>query len=141
MAPLLTSADYIAIRAAIDITLDSTMLPDATIALDLFIGAGMRDVLAVDTTAESRTGDELQHAKTAAILFTAARLIGALPQITSEESPEHSYKRQNVDTAARASELRGMASAELDAYLDPGDAASDRPTMFATGRGYRGRWG
>lgn len=137
---LLTSDDYEAIRKAIDITLDSTTLPDATIGLDLYVGAGQRDVLAIDPIAETRTGDELQHAKTAAILFTAARLVGALPQITSEGRPDHSYNRAKVDPQARAAELRANASLELDAYLDPGDATSDRPTMFKAGRGYRGRW-
>jgi hypothetical protein len=140
VAPLLTSADYPAIRAMIDITLDSTTLPDAIIALDAYLGAGMREVLALDSTAETRTGDELQHAKTAAILFTAARLVGALPQLTREAFGNHSYDRKAIDVAARAAELRGLASAELDAYLDPGATTSDRPTFFTVATGRRGRW-
>lgn len=138
--PLLSSSDYPAIRAAIDIRLNSTLLPDSIIALDLYIGAGMRDVLAVDSVAESRTGTELQHAKTAAILFTAARLIGALPKVTGEDFGNYGYKLQATDWAVRAGELRSQASAELDAYLDAGDAASDRPTVFSVAPGYRGRW-
>jgi hypothetical protein len=139
-SPLLTSADYPAIRAMIEIGLDATTLPDTIIALDAYIGAGMRDVLAIDAFAETREGTDLLHATTAAILFTAARLIGALPQIVKETFPDHSYERNRVDASARAAELRGQASAELDAYLDPGDTASDRPTFFTVARGYRGRW-
>lgn len=137
---LLTSADYVAIRAMIDITLDSTTLPDAIIALDAYLGAGMRDVLALDPTAESRSGAELQHAQTAAILFTAARLVGALPQLTRESFGNHSYDRKAVNATDRAAELRALASAELDAYLDTGDATSDRPTFFTVASGRRGRW-
>jgi len=138
--PLLTSADYPAIRAAIEIGLDSTTLPDATIALDLYLGAGQRDVLAVDPLAESRSGTEQLHAQAAAVLFTAARLVGALPQIVSERFPDHEYTRNKWDAAARAGELRSLASAELDAYLDAGVVTSDRPTFFATAHGRRGRW-
>jgi hypothetical protein len=140
VAPLLTSANYPAIRAAIDITLDTTSLPDAIIALDTFIGAGMRDVLLLDPLAESRAGTDLQHAQTAAILFTAARLVPALPQIVKEAFPDHSYERSRVDSAARAAELRQLAAAEIDAYLDPSNAVSERPTRFAVASGRRGRW-
>lgn len=138
--PLLTSADYPSIRAAIDITIGTAELPDAIVALDMYVGAGQRDVLALDPLAESRTGTDLLHAQTAAILFTAARLVGALPQIVKETRADHSYERNRVDTQARAAELRALASAELDAYLDAGDATSDRPTFFTTAHGRRGRW-
>ena len=140
MAPLLTSANYPAIRAMIDITLDTISVPDAIIALDAYVGAGMRDVLALDPLAESRTGDDLQHAQTAAVLFTAARLVPALPMIVKETFPDHSYERNKVDSAARAAELRNLAAAEIDAYLDVGDVISDRPTRFAVASGRRGRW-
>lgn len=137
---LLSSAEYPAIRAAIDVSLDSALLPDAVIALDLYVGAGQRDVLAIDPAAETRTGDDLLHAKTAAIMFTAARLIGSVPLITREQRDTHGYTRQEVDPAQRAADLRTLASAEIDAYLDPGDLASDRPTRFAVVSGRRGRW-
>lgn len=140
MAPLLTSSDYPAIRAMIDISLDSTTLPDAIIALDAYIGAGMRDVLLIDPLAETRTGNELQHARTAAIQFTAARLVGAVLQVFKEARADHSYERPKIDAEARAAELRAMASSELDAYLDAGDATSDKPTFFTVASGRRGRW-
>lgn len=140
MAPLLTSADYPAIRAMIDISLDSTTLPDAIIALDAYIGAGMRDVLLLDPLAESRTGTELQHARTAAIQFTAARIAPAIPRLQGETFGDYRYQLQPVDWEARASALRAAAGAELDAYLDTGDLTSDMPTMFGVAHGSRGRW-
>lgn len=116
------------------------MLPDSVIVLDMYAGAGVRDVLRLDPVAASRTGDALAHAQTAAILFVAARLVGALPQIVKETFADHSYERSRVDRLARAAELRSQADAEIDAYLDPGDAVSDRPTKFAVATGRRGRW-
>jgi hypothetical protein len=137
---LLSSSDYGAIRAAIDIALDSTTLPDAIIALDLYVGAGQRDVLSLDPLAESRSGTDVQHAKTAAILFTAARIVGALPQIVREKELEYEYQRAAVDAIKRAAELRALAEAEIDAYLDPSQADTGRPTVFAVASGRRGRW-
>lgn len=137
---LLTSADYPSIRAAIETSLDSTTLPDSIIALDLYLGAGQRDVIALDSLAESRTGTALQHAQTAAVLFTAARLIGALPMIIKETFPDHSYERNRVDAESRATELRQWAAGEIDAYLDPQDSSSTRPTRFTVATGRRGRW-
>lgn len=138
--PLLSSSDYPSIRSAIEIGLDSTALPDSVIALDLYIGAGQRDVLALDPQAETRTGAELQHAQTAAILFTAARLIVALPQIVRESFPDHTYERAKVDPLERAADLRARAEAEIDAYLDPQQLDTGRPGVFAVARGRRGRW-
>lgn len=138
--PLLTSTDYPSIRAAIDISLTATDLPDATIALDIFIGAAMREVLSRDPEAESRTGDDLARVKAAAVYLTAARLIVTLPQILRETDLDTTYQRQAVDVAARAAELRALAEAELNEVLEPDDATADRPTMFDTAHGYRGRW-
>lgn len=140
MTALLTSSDYPSVRAAIEIGLDSTTLPDSIIALDLYAPAGVRDVLLIDPTAESRVNPELQHAQTAAVLFTAARLVGSLAQIVKESFPDHSYERNRVDTSARAAELRALATAELDAYLDVGDVVSTRPARFTVATGRRGRW-
>lgn len=140
MTALLTSAGYPSVRAAIETTLNSTTLPDSIIALDLYSGAGVRDVLLLDPVAESRSGAELLHAQTAAVLFTAARLIGSLAQIVKESFPDHSYERNRVDTSARAAELRALATAELDSYLDVGDVVSTRPTRFTVATGRRGRW-
>ena len=110
------------------------------IALDLYLGAGQRDVLALDPLAESRTGTDLLHATTAAILFVAARLVGSMAQIVRERFPDHEYQRNAVDPLARAAELRSLAQAEIDAYLDIGDEDTGRPTKFAVASGRRGRW-
>lgn len=137
---LFTPADYPAVRAAIDVLLDSATLPDSVIVLDMYAGAGVRDVLLLDSLAASRTGADLLHAQTSAILFVAARLVGAIPQLTREAFGNHSYERKAFDASARAAELRRQAATEIDVYLDPGDVTSDRPTRFAVASGRRGRW-
>jgi hypothetical protein len=138
--PILSTSDYPAIRAAIDVSLSDLSLPDSVIVLDMYAGAGVRDVLRVDPLAASRTGDALAHANTAAIMFTAARLAGVVPQIVKEAFPDHSYERKAYDPLELAGQLRASAGAELDAYLEPGALEQDRPTMFAVARANRGRW-
>jgi hypothetical protein len=140
MADLLPSTLYPSVRAAIDTSLDSRLLPDAIIALDIYKAAAVRDVLAIDASAESRTSTEFAHAQAAAVYFCAARLVTALPQIVRETRDTHAYQRAEVKPDMRAAELRALASAELDAYLDMSPAIGDMPTLFTVGRGRRGRW-
>src|SRR4051812_45313755 len=108
--PILSPADYPEVRAQLDLTLDGTMLPDATIGLDAFVGEAEREVLARDPLALSRTGDEAARVRLAAIYLTAARLALALPVLTSEETPEgQRYARQAWDPVALANRLRQQA--------------------------------
>ena len=70
----LTSTEYPSIRAVLDVSLDSTVLPDATIALDVFQGAAEADVERQDPSWASRTGAEATAIQQAAIYYTAARI-------------------------------------------------------------------
>ena len=140
MAELLPAENYGMVRAAIDISLTSAVLSDAIIALDIFGPSAVREVLAIDPTAASRMGAELLHAQAAAAYFAAARIIVALPIVTREAGLGFSRETRTVDPAARAAELRGLASAELDAYLEDTPATADMPSMFTVARGHRGRW-
>jgi len=140
MADLLPSDLYPSVRAAIDVSLSSAMLPDSVIALSIYKAAAIADVLAIDADAADRSGTELAHAQNAAVYFAAARIIAAVPQITRETRDTHTYQRRDVDPAERAAELRSLASAELDAYLATDAATADIPTVFQAARGYRGRW-
>lgn len=138
---ILSSSDYDAIRAAIDVTLTSDMLPDSVIALDIYSGAGEQDVLDLDSTAESATGSDATHVKNAAVYFTAARLAPAVPAIVSQQREDQQYRRQEVDWDARVDELRRLAFEEMDYVL--GDTEEDEarhmPTMFTAGSGGRGK--
>lgn len=136
---LLSTSDFPAIRAALDVSLKTTGLPDAVIALPIYQGAAEAEVLAQDPVAESRTGAALQHVVNAAIFLTAAHLAPALPAITAETIGKVSYQR-DVDWAARAGELRSRADAELAAVLAPSTAHRPTPpSMFAVASGRRGQ--
>lgn len=140
---ILSSTEYPAIRAAIDVQLDASSLPDGIIGLDIYIGAADDDVLEIDPTAESRTGDELVLVKRAAIFFAAARLCPAVVRLTSvsAQARDISYARATFDPEQRAEELRNKARETLDqlvdATTDPPSLAR-RPTMFAVASGRRG---
>jgi len=137
---LLSSTDYPSVRAAIDTSLDSAVLPDALIARDVFVGAAELDVLARDPLAASRTGTDATRITLAAIYLTAARLCPAVPNIIEEEDTgQHRYRRQATDWTKRAAELRGMADAEIQAILAPTATTPGRPTMFVAASGRRGR--
>lgn len=140
MVDLLPSAAYPSVRAAIWIGLTDTTLPDATIALDIYAGAAVRDVLAVDPQAETRTGAPLAAAERAAVYFCAARMAEALPQTTEISKDGATIRRRLPDLAARAAALRALASAALDSYLATTPATADIPTLFTTAPGTRGRW-
>lgn len=139
--PILTQADYQAIRAALDTDLDSDSLPDATIALSVYQDAADQDVLDLDPDAETRTGSELARVKRAAILFCAARLAPAVVRITSMtvNTRDLSYQRPTFKPDERAAELRQLAQAELNEILEPTGLAPSRPTMFAVVSGTRGK--
>jgi len=128
---LLTISDYPAVRAALDISLTSAALPDAIIELDLYAGAATRAIRARDPIAESRTGDDLARVQLAAVLWCAALLVPALPQIASETHGDDTYRRQTSDPLVFATELRGRAEAELAAVLNAGTGSrSPRPFAF-----------
>lgn len=132
--PILTSADYPAIRAALDLSLDAEGLPDAAISLPLFQGMAEAEVLRRDPDAASRTGDELQHVRNAAVLLTAGRIAPRLPQVLRERfaGGDYEYQMQPRDWEALATSLRADAEAELSAYLAAAQApeAAMPPTVF-----------
>ncbi len=99
--PLLTDADYPAIRAAIDIELAVEDVPDDVIALPIYAGSGEAAVLALVPGAADLTGDDAERVKLAAILFTAALLVERLPRYVEERTEHYSY-RKATDLRARA---------------------------------------
>jgi hypothetical protein len=135
--PLLTSSDWPAVRAALDITLDSAQLPDATIALDIYSGRAMREIEARVTGATALTGDDELKVTAAAVFLTAANIAPALPAIMSARSQHLQVQRKEVDWNRRAADLRQMAEEELADLLEASTGAY-RPTMFARAKGRRG---
>jgi|GEM_PF-5253374 len=136
---LISSVNYPDIRAAIDIGLTDDILPDAVIALDVYVGAAERDVVSRDPFAETRTGAARVRVQAATVLFTAALLAPAIPQFTSEKLADYSYNRQTFDWHKLAAELRSRAVAEINQVIGAtGQTVYDRPTMFTKVSGRRG---
>ncbi len=137
--PLLASSDWPAVRAALDITLDSVQLPDATIALDIYSGRAMREVEARVTGATALTGDDELKVTAAAVFLTAANLAPAMPAIMRAESQHLAVQRKEMDWNRRAADLRQMAEDEIAGLLEPNTAGPYRPVMFARAKGRRGQ--
>lgn len=112
---ILTSDDYPEIRAAIDVSLTKSQPSDDTIAMSIYHAAGEADVLALDPSAESRTGEAAARVHRAAVYFVAARLCPAVVRITSlsVNTRDMSYQKKTFDPNERADELRQMAEQEL----------------------------
>jgi hypothetical protein len=110
---LLDASAYPAIRAALDVTLDSAVLPDATIALPLYLGLADLEVKRRDPDWATRAGDALQHLENAAVLLTAAYLAPAIPALTREKFPDYEYWGPRPPVTEQAKDLRARALAEL----------------------------
>jgi hypothetical protein len=139
---ILDSTSYPAVRAALDVALLESNLPDATIGLDIYEEAAIQDVVNIYPTAAAETVAANQTRITrAAIYFCAARLAPAVVRITSLNvaTRDMSYSRQTFDPDERAAELRALAEAELAAILEPAEETPSRPTMFTVASGTRGR--
>lgn len=138
---ILTSSDYPAIRAALDVGLNAQQLPDATIALDTFVGAAEAELLRRVPMAAGKTGDDLKRVKRALVWLTAALLAHSVVRITSMsiQTRDLSYSRQTFDPDEKAAELRGRAEAEIAMLLEPNETTPAMPTMFTLATGGRGR--
>ena len=138
---ILTSLDYPAVRAALDVNLNAQSLPDATITQDIFLGAAESDVLRRVPEAESLTGDDLARVKRAAVWLAAAYLAHSVVRITSMsvQTRDLSYSRQTFDPDEKAAELRARAEREFGMLLAPTAVTPGRPTMFTLAAGRRGR--
>lgn len=142
MAALITSADYPAVRAALDVSLSESELPDGVISQGIYAGAARSEVLERVPTAESETDvDTIERLSRAVIYLTAARLAPAVVRITSISitSGDRNYSRQTFDPTERAAQLRAMAEQELSEVEEPDEETPARPPMFALASGQRGR--
>lgn len=115
---LITSADYPAVRSALDIRLDSTILPDSVIAQKTYHTAAELEVKRRDPDAESRTGDDLTRVQLATIYLLAAFLAPAVPYVTQQSLGGSSFSVHDVDWKERAAQLRTRADDLLAEVTD-----------------------
>jgi hypothetical protein len=143
MPPLLIPSDFPSIRAAIDVVLSATILPDTIIGLPIYRGLAERDIRATVPDADAilaGNDDRALALKVAAIYTCAAYLVPAVPWLTSSEVQGVRASRR-VDPVALAKDLKARAAAELAVVLgvelDASDTAYD--FFFTTAPGDRGR--
>jgi hypothetical protein len=128
--------DYPDVRAAIDISLDTVILPDSVISMAPYAEAAEAE-LARRVPGYSEDDARIQRA---AIYLTAALLCPAVPHLIAERQADgQQYQRQPFDAAARAEALRALADAEINEVLGEDDLTAQRPTVFALACGRRGR--
>ena len=136
---ILTSADYPTIRAAIEVTLSSEQLPDAVIAMPIYVEAAEAEIARrVPDALESTDPVVIATLKRAAIYLTAALIAPAVPRLTSERYGDQAYGREATDYQALAQALRNKVDDEL-ATLDPVAGTPVMPMMFTLASGRRGR--
>lgn len=145
MVQIIAVADFPEVRAALDVSLDITNLPDSVIALDIYRGRATDWVISRNPAAASWSGsvDAPSIAiRRACILATAALLAPSLPWLI-QETFEHqvSYKRQETDLQMLVSDLWSQANAQIDLSL-PDDGVvttgGGKP-FFTVARGRRGQ--
>lgn len=132
---IFTLADYNAVRAAIDTSLDEDMLPDSVVALTIYAGAATTWAQERDTSYASRTGTELVKLRRATILYCAGLLAPAVPQMVDAKD-----ERLSRRLAERNMEAHGRALiARADEIISGLTSATTRPTFFARASGTRGK--
>ena len=140
MSNALVTADECAdVRAAIDVTLPATALPDTTILLAVFADKAARDITARVTNGEdivdAGSGDDFETMRLAAIYYTAALIMPALPQLISESvgQGDFAYRMAVVDPLKRQAQLFGLASTEVATL----NGSTGMPTFFTLAPGGR----
>jgi hypothetical protein len=131
--PILSSADWPAVRSAISVNVTQTLLTDSVIAQDIYWAAAEDEILLRDPNAASYApagsapnAAKWSRVRRAAIFTLAARLAEALPPpVTLERQGDYEYQRKSWDPEERADDLRQLANQELAAYLN----ASGRPRI------------
>lgn len=136
--PLLSTTNWPAVRAALDVSLDDKQLPDSIIGMDIYSGRAVREVTARVEGATALTGDSEKRVIAAAVFLTAANIAPALPSIMRAESQHLAIQRKEVDWNKRAADLRQAAEDEIAELLEPDTAGAYRPTMMARAKGRRG---
>lgn len=138
-SPILDTAHYEMVRAALGIEVDDYILTDDLIALPIYQGAAETEILRRDPQALSRTGTAAEHIINAAVYLTAALIAPAMTQMKRESFGDYSYAA-TVDWGDREKELRARFEREMAAVLNPDQiATTNRPVIFAAAKAYRGR--
>jgi hypothetical protein len=115
--------DPSAVRAALDPTLESDVLPDATVQLDIYMGRASDMVEQWNIDLGLGLTDDDTHMQRAATLQTAALIAPSLPVYVRESVPDYTEQRGPTDRSGQQSDLSAQAYAVLSdlAYQQTGE--------------------
>lgn len=139
MVTILQGTDYPAVRAAIDASLDALTLPDSVIALPIYADLADQEIkrrVPLWATIIAATGDAAVQIRIAAVYLTASLIVGSLPSITREDTPDYTYRADVIAPAMKAEILRARAFQALNVALASFGAAP-LPTFFTIALGTR----
>lgn len=142
---VLSPADYPQVRAALDLSLTAAQLSDATIGLDIFLGATEQWV--VDTipaaTLAALSAADTNRLHRAAVWHLAGILAPRLPAVVRRGDRDITEQLEPVDRDAQGATLLGMAEQEIRSILAgldvPDTSTGVMPTQFILSTGTRGR--
>jgi hypothetical protein len=119
-----------------------SLIDQPSIMLPIYAAAAEADVVQRDAALATRTGDDLEHARRAAIYFCAARLAPAVPDIVQQTFFDYRYTKAARDIAADVDRLTGLAESELAAMTGyGGDLTAIYPVShFGVAKATRGQW-
>ncbi len=131
--------DFESVRKALHQQIDAALLPDSTIALDIYQGRAEREIKARIPDAEARTGDEAVLVKNAATFWLASLLAPVVELVLSEALPGGGYRYQRPETnwRERADLLMGAALTEIERAAGSNEASAARPIFFSAARRHR----
>lgn len=136
---LCTPAEYPAVRAALDLSINEVNLPDSIIGLSTHADRADEEVKRRDPDYASRGADDTKRLKRAAIYLCASYIAPSIPDITQETIGERqSYTRKAMDWPSRAIELVSDADREISIVLTGGKRSTARPPFFDVASGRRG---
>jgi len=139
--PILTHADYPAVRALLDVSYVASAWPsDAVIDLPPFAPAAERTLTTWAPEAVASSDPTTQAAvKEAAIYLTAANLVPAVPRLHSESEAGYQYTMEAVDADDRAAALYGQAASIMRPYVPLSSTGARQYTHFRLAPA-RARW-
>ncbi len=133
MGVILTSpTDYVSVRRLVGMWLTTDELPDDVIDDPVYLGVAEAEV--GQLVPDWATNPQLPLIKIATAYLTAALLVPAMPNITSETwNGEHTYQREPIDLIALSDKYRSMGIGYLQDVLGVDPTAFEVPTLFTTG--------
>lgn len=133
MGDILTGAtDYASVRRLVGMQLSRDELPDAIIADPVYLGVAEAEVIRF--IPDWASNPALPMIKVATAYLTAALLVPAMPNLTSETwNGEHTYVKQPPNMLELSEKYRSMGLSYLIDIIGIEETGYEIPVLFTTG--------